>query len=213
MEAKNNFIAIEGTIGAGKTSLAHMLAKRYGAKLLLEGFEENEFLPKFYKNPDRYAFQTEMAFLAERYHQLNYGSTEPDLFHQTTVSDYFLSKSLIFASVNLKDDEYRLFRRLFDLMFKAITKPDLLIYLYHSVDKLRENIDKRGRSYEKSIAEDYLDSLQKTYLEFLKNECKDLNIIILDISSIDFVKDASSFQKMVNIIEEPRANRLIEVVV
>ena len=213
MIERPNFIAIEGTIGAGKTSLAKMLAERYDAKLLLEGFEENEFLPKFYKHPERYAFTTELAFLAERYQQLNYGSAEPNLFHQITVSDYFLSKSLIFASVNLQDDEYRLFRKLFDLMFRAIIKPELLIYLYLPVDKLRKNIAKRGRIFENSIAPDYLDSLQKTYLEFLKNDCKDLNVIILDVSRVDFVNDSQAFDRLVKIIEKPISNRFIEVVV
>ena len=165
-----NYISIEGTIGAGKTTLAEMLSSHYGADLILEQFEDNPFLPKFYEEPERYAFPVELTFLAERYQQIKRRNVGPNLFNQLAIGDYFLSKSLIFAGTNLKEDEYRLFRELFDIMFQSIPKPDLLIYLYAPVEKLQENIKMRGRAYEQDIESAYLEQIQNQYLEFLRKQ-------------------------------------------
>lgn len=200
---EHNFIAIEGNIGAGKTTLSRMVAEHYGAELLLEGFEDNAFLPKFYREPERYAFPLELSFLAERFHQLNAKGTGPSLFANLTVSDYFLSKSMIFAKTNLGPDEYKLFRQLFDIMFESIPKPDLLIYLYAPVHKLLQNIRRRGRRYEQNIAPAYLNNLQQQYLDFLRKQSAHMRIHLLDTSNIDFVRNRSDFESIVSIIETP----------
>ncbi|NEN24020.1 deoxynucleoside kinase [Cryomorpha ignava] len=198
-----NYISIEGTIGAGKTTLAKMLAKHYDAKLVLEQFENNEFLPKFYSDPERYAFTVELSFLAERYQQIKKHELGPNLFNDLTVADYFLSKSLVFASSNLKEDEYKLFREVFDIMFHSVPKPDLLVYLYVPVEKLLTNIRKRGRRYEQNISYDYLQLIQNQYLEFLRKYADQLKVLILDVSELDFVKNEQDFNSIVEIIEKP----------
>lgn len=191
-----NFIAVEGNIGAGKTTLARMLSHRFGANLLLEGFEDNAFLPKFYREPERYAFPLELSFLAERFQQLNSQSLGPNLFSTRTVSDYFIGKSLIFAKTNLAHDEYKLFSQLFEIMFQTIPKPDVLIYLYAPTDKLLENIRKRGRRYEQDIKVDYLESIQQQYLEFLRKHGDAMRVLLIDTSNLDFVKNPQDFDKI-----------------
>lgn len=198
-----NFIAVEGNIGAGKTTLSHMLAEHYGAKLLLEGFEDNAFLPKFYREPERYAFSVELSFLAERFQQLNARAAGPNLFSSLTVSDYFISKSMIFARTNLGPDEYKLFRQLFDIMFDSIPKPDLLIYLYAPVDKLLHNIRRRGRRYEQNIDATYLHNIQQQYLDFLRKQSGHMRIHLLDTSNIDFVENPADFEAILSIVEKP----------
>lgn len=198
-----SYISIEGTIGAGKTTLARMLAEHYNSNLILEQFENNEFLPKFYENPDRYAFPLELSFLAERYQQIRKHELGPNLFGELTIADYFLSKSLVFAGATLKEDEYRLFRELFDIMFQSIPKPDLLVYLYVPVEKLQKNIQKRGRRYEQNIEPEYLERIQKYYLDFLKKYANKLKILVLDVSKLDFVKNPDDFESIRTIIETP----------
>jgi deoxyguanosine kinase len=198
-----NFICIEGNIGAGKTTLARKLSDHYSAELLLESFEDNNFLPKFYKEPERYAFPLELSFLAERFHQLHGSSLGPNLFSALTVSDYYISKSLIFARTNLSQDEYKLFWQLFDIMFQNIPKPDLLVYLYAPVEKLLENIRKRGRQYEQEIKPDYLSGLQNQYLDFLRKQSGHMRVLLLDISDVDFVKSDNDFERILSIIETP----------
>jgi deoxyadenosine/deoxycytidine kinase len=198
-----NYIAIEGNIGAGKTTLAKMLAEHYQADLLLERFEDNPFLPKFYKEPDRYAFPLELSFLADRYHQLSKYVLGPNLFSSLTVSDYFLSKSLIFAKTTLSDDEYRLFCQLFEIMFQSVPKPDLMVYLYTPIEKLRQNIQKRGRNYEKEIKSDYLQRIQSQYLDFLRKHGDQMRILLIDTSDLDFVANSVDFQQIVENIEKP----------
>ncbi len=198
-----NFIAVEGNIGAGKTTLSRMISEYYSARLLLESFEDNTFLPRFYKEPERYAFSLEMSFLAERYHQLNSGLQGPSLFSQLTVADYFISKSLIFARTNLNSDEYKLFSQLYSIMFRNIPKPDLLIYLYTPVEQLMRNIRKRGRRYEQGIRVDYLESIQQQYLEFLRKHGSQMRILLLDTSGLDFVKNREDFLSILSIIERP----------
>nr|MBC8147774.1 deoxynucleoside kinase [Bacteroidota bacterium] len=145
---KYNYIAIEGNIGAGKTSLSTRIAEQFNAKLILENFEDNSFLPKFYKEPDKYAFPLEMSFLAERYQQLKDRLTDQDLFKSFTISDYFINKSLIFSRKTLQKDEYLLYSKLFEIIISSLPQPDLLVYLYLDIDKLKSNIIKRGRLYE-----------------------------------------------------------------
>lgn len=185
--AKYNYIAIEGNIGAGKTSLAHKIAQDFNAKLILERFADNPFLPKFYKEPERYAFTLEMSFLADRYQQISDDLSQLDLFKDFMVSDYDVYKSLIFSKITLPEDEFRLYRKLFYQVYKDIAKPDLYVYLYQNTERLQQNIKKRGRNYEKNIQDDYLEKINAGYLEFLRSQ-NELNVKIFDISDRDFVK-------------------------
>jgi len=194
-----NYIAIEGNIGAGKTSLAHKIAKDFNAKLILERFADNAFLPKFYKEPERYAFTLEMSFLADRYQQISDDLSQLDLFKEFIVSDYDVNKSLIFSKITLPEDEFRLYRKLFYQVYKDIAKPDLYIYLYQNTERLQENIKKRGRDYEKEIEDEYLEKINTGYLEFLKGQ-PDMNVKIIDISDKDFVKNRADYIWLLNAI-------------
>lgn len=196
---KRNFIAIEGNIGAGKTTLAKMLAEHWNARLLLEEFADNPFLEKFYENPGRHAFSVELYFLADRYHQLRAELSSPSLFQNQVVSDYFIAKSLIFAGNNLVEDEYGLFHRLFEIMFSNVPRPDLLVYLFMDVERLQDNIRKRGRSYEQQIPADYLMQVQQRYLHFIRNQ-NDLTVLLVDINDIDFVQNRKDFYILLDIL-------------
>lgn len=187
-----NYIAIEGNIGAGKTTLAHKIAQDFNAKTVLERFADNPFLPKFYKDQNRYAFPLEMSFLADRYQQITDDLAQFDLFKDFIVADYHIFKSLIFAKVTLADDEYRLYKTLFDIIYKEIPKPDLYIYLYQNTERLLQNIKKRGRSYEQEIPATYLEKINNGYLDYIKTQ-KDLNVLVLDVSDLDFVKNQSDY--------------------
>ena len=187
-----NYIAIEGNIGAGKTSLANKIAHDFNAKLILERFADNPFLPKFYKEPERYAFTLEMSFLADRYQQISDDLSQLDLFKDFMVSDYDVYKSLIFSKITLPEDEFRLYRKLFYQVYKDIAKPDLYIYLYQNTERLQKNIKKRGRNYEKDIKDDYLEKINAGYLEFLKSQ-PEMNVKIIDISDKDFVKSREDY--------------------
>jgi len=187
-----NYIAIEGNIGAGKTSLANKIAYDFNAKLILERFADNAFLPKFYKEPERYAFTLEMSFLADRYQQISDDLSQLDLFKDFMVSDYDVNKSLIFSKVTLPEDEFRLYRKLFYQVYKDIAKPDLYVYLYQNTERLQANIKKRGRKYESDIKDEYLEQLNSGYLEFLKSQTE-LNVKIIDISDRDFVKNRKDY--------------------
>ncbi|MDA8596338.1 2-amino-4-hydroxy-6-hydroxymethyldihydropteridine diphosphokinase [Flavobacteriaceae bacterium] len=186
LEDKFTYIAIEGNIGAGKTSLANMLSDDFNAKMVLERFADNPFLPKFYEDKERFAFPLEMSFLADRYQQLSDDIAQFDLFKNFIVSDYYIFKSLIFAQITLQKEEFVLYRRMFDIMYKEITKPDVYVYLYQNTKRLLENIKKRGRSYEKNIDPEYLNKIHEGYINFIKTE-KDLNALIIDVSDLDFV--------------------------
>lgn len=187
-----NYIAIEGNIGAGKTSLATKISRDFNAKLILERFADNPFLPKFYKEPERYAFTLEMSFLADRYQQISDDLAQFDLFKEFIVSDYDVFKSLIFSKITLPPDEFRLYRKLFYQVYKDIAKPELYVYLYQNTERLQKNIKKRGRSYEKHIQDEYLDKINAGYLEFLKEQTE-LNVKIIDISDKDFVKNRADY--------------------
>lgn len=187
-----NYIAIEGNIGAGKTTLTTKIAQDFNAKTVLERFADNPFLPKFYEDQARYAFPLEMSFLADRYQQIADDLAQFDLFKDFIIADYHIFKSLIFAKVTLTEDEYRLYRKLFEIIYKEMPKPDLYVYLYQNTDRLLENIRNRGRSYEQEIPADYLDKINRGYLDYIKSQT-DLNILIIDVSERDFVKNQEDY--------------------
>jgi len=202
---KFNYIAIEGNIGAGKTTLTHKIAEDFNAKTVLEGFADNPFLPKFYKDQARYAFPLEMSFLADRYQQLSHDLAQFDLFKDFIVADYHIFKSLIFAKVTLGEDEYRLYKTLFDIIYKEMKKPDLYVYLYQNTERLLENIKRRGRSYEQEIPAEYLDKINRGYLDYIKSQT-DLNVLIIDVSEKDFVKNQEDY---LFILEEIQNNAFL----
>jgi deoxyadenosine/deoxycytidine kinase len=192
-----NYLVIEGNIGAGKSSLASMIADKHNARLILEQYADNPFLPKFYKDQERYSFPLELSFLAERYKQLHRELTSPELFQSFTVADYFFSKSLIFAKITLQVDEFNLYRQLFDIIHQQMPKPDLYVYLYMSVEKLVSNIRKRGRDYEQDITPEYLENVQHGYFEYLRS-LKNQKILVLDMEHLDFI----SVKRHYSIIED-----------
>ncbi|MBU2995170.1 2-amino-4-hydroxy-6-hydroxymethyldihydropteridine diphosphokinase [Cellulophaga baltica] len=190
--SKLNFIAIEGNIGAGKTTLAEKISEDFNAKLILERFADNPFLPKFYKDPVRFAFPLEMSFLAERYQQFSDDTSQFDLFKSFMVGDYDIFKSLIFAKVTLQEDEFKIYRKVFNFMHKEVKKPGLYVYLYQNTERLLENIKKRDREYEQNIPPDYLEKINRGYLDFIKS-APDHNTLIIDISNLDFVKNSEDY--------------------
>ncbi len=190
-----NYIAIEGTIGAGKTSLAQMLSADLNSRLILEQFEENDFLPKFYKDPDKYAFPLELSFLASRFQQLKTELSVTDLFRNTIISDYFINKSLIFSKATLPEDEFNLYSRLFNIINLSLPGPDLIVYLYASVTRLKSNIILRGRSYEQEIEHAYLQRIQDGYFEHLR-KLNDMRILIVDTNRLDFVNNMEHYEWM-----------------
>jgi len=195
-----NYIAIEGNIGAGKTTLAEKIAQDFNAKTVFERFADNPFLPKFYKDQNRYAFPLEMSFLADRYQQLSDDLAQFDLFKDFIVADYHIFKSLIFAKVTLQDDEFRLYKTLFDIIYKEMPKPDLYVYLYQNTDRLLQNIKRRGRSYEQEIPADYLDKINRGYFDYINSQIN-LNVLIIDVSDRDFIKNQCDY---VYILDEIR---------
>jgi 2-amino-4-hydroxy-6-hydroxymethyldihydropteridine diphosphokinase len=196
-----NYIAIEGNIGAGKTTLATKLAEDCNAKLVLERFADNPFLPKFYKDQSRYAFPLEMSFLADRYQQLSDDLAQFDLFKDFVVADYHIFKSLIFAKVTLQEDEFRLYKTMFDIIHKEMPKPDLYVYLYQNTTRLLHNIKKRGRSYEQEIPAEYLEKINQGYLDYIKTQT-DLNVLIVDVSELDFVKKQADYVFLLEKIQQ-----------
>lgn len=196
---KYNYIAIEGNIGAGKTSLANLMSDEFNARVILERFADNAFLPKFYTDKERFAFPLEMSFLADRYQQLIDDLAQFDLFKNLIVSDYYIFKSLIFAQVTLQKEEYTLYRKIFDIMYKEIVKPDLYIYLYQNTNRLLDNIKKRGRDYEQNIEASYLQKIHDGYSGFIKTE-QHLNTLIIDVSELDFVNNHNDYKQILRII-------------
>ncbi|MDI1307041.1 MAG: 2-amino-4-hydroxy-6-hydroxymethyldihydropteridine diphosphokinase [bacterium] len=196
-----NYVAFEGNIGAGKTTLAMKIAEDFNAKTVLERFADNPFLPKFYKDQNRYAFPLEMSFLADRYQQLSDDLAQFDLFKDFLVADYHIFKSLIFAKITLAEDEYRLYRNLFDIIYREMPKPDLYIYLYQNSERLLQNIKKRGRSYEQKIPAEYLDKINNGYLDYIKSQTE-LNVLIIDVSNRDFVKNQDDYLYILDQIQK-----------
>jgi thymidylate kinase len=201
---KYSFITIEGNIGAGKTTLANLLSKHFNARLILEEFADNPFLPKFYQNPDQYAFPLELFFMAERYKQLKELLHSNDLFQHSTVSDYLFTKCLLFAKVNLPDEEFRLYQKLFDIINPQIIQPDLLIYLHSPVSKLQENIKKRNRSFEQEISNDYLFTLQETYTQYIKQH--NIKTLFIDASNADFIGNSLHLQIVLDALDKDYEN-------
>lgn len=194
-----NYIAIEGNIGSGKTSLAKMIAQEYNAKLILERFADNSFLPKFYENPQQYAFPLEMSFLADRYQQLKEEVASPDLFKSFTIADYFINKSLIFARKTLQTDEYTLYSKLFNIINSSLPQPELILYLYANVERVKQNIINRGREYEQNIQFSYLEKIQDGYFDHFKINKRSV-ILIVDTNNLDFVENKEDYIKISNLI-------------
>lgn len=195
-----NFIAIEGNIGAGKTTLSHQLADRFGCDLVLEQFTDNPFLPPFYEQPERYAFPVELFFMTERHKQLLEHFSQPDLFRSFTVADYFFVKTLLFAKNNLSEEEFRLFQRLFLILNATFPKPDLLLYLHRPVEVLLKQIKKRGRDIEQHITLGYLTEIQDAYLDYLKTETE-TPVLVLELGDADFQGDAAAFETISKILD------------
>jgi len=194
-----HFITIEGNIGAGKTTLAHLLSRHLNARLILEEFADNPFLPKFYENPSQYAFPLELFFMAERFKQLKDLLMQKDLFQSVSVSDYLFTKCLLFAKINLPEDEFRLYQRLFEIIHQQLIQPDLLIYLHAPVSKLKENIRKRNRAYEKNISDDYLFNIQQTYTHYIRQH--NITTLYIDASQADFLGNEKHLKTVINALE------------
>lgn len=197
---KHQFITIEGNIGAGKTTLANILAKQLNARIILEEFADNPFLSKFYDNPNQYAFPLELFFMAERYKQLKELVHTKDLFQSITISDYLFTKCLLFAKVNLPEEEFRLYQKLFDIIHQQLVFPDVLIYLHASVNKLQQNIKKRNRPFEQAIPDEYLFNIQETYTHYIKQH--HIKTIFIDASNADFIGNPAHVQVVLDALEK-----------
>jgi deoxyadenosine/deoxycytidine kinase len=197
---KYHFITIEGNIGAGKTTLAHMLARHFNARLILEEFADNPFLPKFYENPRQYAFPLELFFMAERYKQLKELIHTNDLFQSITITDYLFTKCLLFAKINLPEEEFKLYQILFDIIHQQLVQPDLLIYLHAPVNKLQQNIKKRNRSYEQSIPDEYLLNIQQTYTNYIKQH--NVKTLFIDAGNADFLSNPKHLQVIIDALDQ-----------
>ena len=195
-----HFITIEGNIGAGKTTLAHLLSKHYNARLVLEEFADNPFLPKFYENPGQYAFPLELFFMAERYKQQKEHIQQKDMFQNLTISDYLFTKCLLFAKVTLPDNEFRLFQRLFEIINEQLVQPDILIYLHSPVQKLQQNIKNRNRPYEQNIPDQYLFDIQETYTNYIKQH--HIKTLFIDVSNADFLGNEKHLKTIIDALEK-----------
>lgn len=198
------FITIEGNIGAGKTTLAHLLSKHFNARLILEEFADNPFLPKFYENPGQFAFPLELFFMAERYKQLKELLQQKDMFQTVTISDYLFTKCLLFAKVNLPDDEFRLYQRLFEIIHQQLVQPDILIYLHAPVSKLQDNIRKRNRVYEQNIPNEYLFNIQEKYTHYIKEHR--VKTLFVDASNANFLDNEKQLQVIINALDKEYEN-------
>lgn len=196
-----SYIVIEGCIGAGKTTLAEMLAQDLNGELVLERFADNCFLPKFYKDPLHYAFPVEMTFLTDRYQQLKQLLSQRDMFKDVVVGDYFIDKCIIFSKNNLQSDEYNLYTKVYDIISTYLPKPDLLIYLYNDAERLLRNIARRGRDYEKEITADYLNDIQESYITYLKQHAT-LPILLVEAKNLDFVNNPADYQKVKELLNQ-----------
>jgi deoxyguanosine kinase len=199
MNVKYNYVVIEGNIGAGKTTLAGKISEQYNASLILEHFGDNPFLPKFYKDPDKYSFPLELSFLASRYKQLKEELGPQDLFKSFTVADYYFMKSLVFAASTLKEDEFNLYRQIFYIIYGSLPKPDIYVYLHLNPERLLNNIEKRGRNYEKSITKEYLQKIQDSYFSFFKQNPEN-KYLVIDVNGIDFVANEADYSKIIETI-------------
>lgn len=199
MEIRYNYVVIEGNIGAGKTTLSTKIADQFNARLILERFADNPFLPKFYSDPSKYSFPLELSFLASRYRQLKEELVPQDLFKSFTVADYYFMKSLVFAASTLEGDEYNLYRQIFYIIYGSLPRPDIYVYLHLNPERLLANIEKRGRNYEASITRDYLASIQESYFTFFRQN-PDNRYLIIDINNIDFVSSEEDYRRLLSTI-------------
>lgn len=199
MLMNHHFIAIEGNIGAGKTTLAHMLARHFNARLILEQFADNPFLSKFYENPSQYAFPLELFFMAERYKQLKDWVYTADLFQSVTISDYLFTKCLLFAKVNLPEQEFRLYQKFFEILQSQVVQPDILIYLHAPVSKLQTNIRKRNRSYEQGMPDNYLFRIQEAYTHYIRQH--NVRTLFVDVSNADFLDNPTHLRVVLDALE------------
>jgi deoxyadenosine/deoxycytidine kinase len=202
-----NYLVIEGNIGAGKTTLATLLAQEFNARLVLEQFAENPFLPVFYTNPEKYAFPLELSFVAERYQQLKDVLSQADLFRPRVVADYYLLKSLIFARVNLPEMEFNLFRQLFNIVYDSLPQPDAMIFLNSDIPRLQRNIQQRGRTYEQAIEDTYLENIRLSYVDALK-QISHIPVLLIDSTAVDFVGEQAVFGQIKELLEEDYPNGL-----
>lgn len=200
----HQYIAIEGNIGAGKTTLCNMLAEQFDSRLILEQFTDNPFLPYFYESPDRYAFPVELFFMTERHKQLQELLSQQELFQTSIIADYFFVKTLLFARNNLNDQEYRLFQRLFNILNATFPKPQLLVYLHRPVEDLLQNIRKRGREYEQDISTDYLWSIQNAYFDYFKTN-PDIPILVLDVEKANWMEQEDHYRRLLEVISRKYA--------
>jgi deoxyguanosine kinase len=199
MKIRYNYVVIEGNIGAGKTTLASKIADQFNARLILERFADNPFLPKFYSDPEKYSFPLELSFLADRYRQLKEELVAQDLFKAFTVADYYFMKSLVFAASTLTGDEYNLYRQIFYIIYGTLPKPDIYVYLHLRPEKLLQNIEKRGRNYEKSISKEYLKKIEESYFSFFRQNPEN-RYLIIDINELDFVGNENHYRKIIDTI-------------
>lgn len=199
MIIRYNYVVIEGNIGAGKTTLARRISEQFNARLVLERFADNPFLPKFYDDPEKYSFPLELSFLADRFKQLKEELVEQDLFKAFTVADYYFMKSLVFAASTLTGDEYNLYRQIFYIIYGTLPKPDIYVYLHLRPERLLHNIEKRGRNYEKSITADYLQRIQDNYFLLFKQNPEN-KYLIIDINEIDFVENSDHYTRIIDTI-------------
>jgi deoxyguanosine kinase len=198
---KHSYVAIEGNIGAGKTTLCKKLSSDFNTRLILESFDENPFLSKFYENPERHAFSVELFFMTERYKQLQKSLYPADLLQQVTISDYFFIKTLLFAKQNLKEDEYDLFNNIFNILTTNFPKPNLIVYLHRPIEELLKNIRTRNRSYEQQISAEYLQTIQTAYFDYFKTE-QDIPILIIDVNDMDFLDNPNNYKKLIGLMIE-----------
>ena len=199
MKIKYNYVVIEGNIGAGKTTLAGKISDQFNARLILERFADNPFLPKFYDDPEKYSFPLELSFLADRYRQLKEELVVQDLFKAFTIADYYFMKSLVFAASTLTGDEYNLYRQIFYIIYGSLPKPDIYVYLHINPEKLLQNIEKRGRNYERSITKEYLKKIEESYFSFFRQNPEN-RYLIIDINDIDFVENESHYARIIDAI-------------
>lgn len=196
------FITIEGCIGAGKTTLSRMLSADFHTRLILEQFEKNSFLPKFYEDPERYAFPLELSFLADRFQQVKTQVINLNMFHPHIIADYHIQKSLIFARKTLKEDEFHLFSRLYQIMIAQLPIPELYVYLYLPVERLLKNIKKRGRPYEQNISAEYLEKIQESYFEYMRQQQSNMRILVIDAQSLDFVENRADYEWISEVVNQ-----------
>lgn len=195
------YIAIEGNIGAGKTTLAQLLSEVYNGRLILEEFDENPYLAKFYEDQERYALQLEMSFLLDRYKQLNSILSEPNIFKDFVIADYMLAKSLLFSKINLSAGDFKLYSTFFDIIQKKLPKPEIIFYLHADTEQLKKNIQKRGRVYEQNINRFYLGKIERIYFEYFKQN-PNLKVVVIDINGKDWISDMYAYESLLGVFEQ-----------